>query len=111
MRRTNPDSLRSCPCFRAFRLSFASDFFNLLLVKFLQAEIIAMKHLIEGSNNDAWVRVEPSTLPSWPSKKQLSEPFGHGAVLHQYMIENGKLTRPGKTNSSKKQNSKQRYDS
>ena len=29
MRRTNPDSLRSCLCFRIFRLNFASDFFNL----------------------------------------------------------------------------------
>ena len=27
MLRTNPNSLRSCPCFRVFRLNFASDFF------------------------------------------------------------------------------------
>ena len=67
MRRTNPDSLRSCPCFRVFRLSFASDFFNLLLVRFLYAEIIVEKHLIQGRNNEAWVRVESSTLRSWPS--------------------------------------------
>ena len=33
MHRTNPDSLRSCPFFRVFRLKFASDFFNLLLEK------------------------------------------------------------------------------
>ena len=45
MRRTNPDSLRSCPCFRGFRLNFASDFFNLLLARFLQTEIIVVKHL------------------------------------------------------------------
>ena len=45
----------------------AFDFFNLLLVKFLQTEIIAMKHLIQGRNNEAWMGVEPSTLLSWPS--------------------------------------------
>ena len=45
MHKTIPDSLRSCLCFRVFRLSFASDFFNLLQVRFLQAEIIIiMKH-------------------------------------------------------------------
>ena len=66
MDRTNPDSLRSCPCFRVFRLNFASAFFNLLLVKFHQAEII-VKHLILERNNEAWVGVEPSTLRLWPS--------------------------------------------
>ena len=49
MHRTNPDSLRSCTCFRVFRLNFASDFFNLLLVKSHQAEIIAGKHLIKDA--------------------------------------------------------------
>ena len=106
MYRTNPDSLRSCPCFRVFRLNFASDFFNLLLAKFLQAEVIAMKHLIQGRNNKAWVGVEPSTLRSWPSYKRRSKPLGNAAVLHQNMIKNGKLTRPGQTNSSGKQNNK-----
>ena len=53
MRRTNPDSLTSCPCFRVFRLNFASDFFNLLLVRFHQADIIVVKHLIQGRNNEA----------------------------------------------------------
>ena len=52
MHRTNPDSLGSCPCFRVFRLSFASDFFNLLFVRFHQAEIIVVKHLIQGRNNE-----------------------------------------------------------
>ena len=33
MHRTNLDSLRSCLCFSAFLLSFAPDFFILLLVK------------------------------------------------------------------------------
>ena len=65
--RTNPDTLRSCLYFRVFWLSFASDFFNLLLVKFHQAEIIIVKHLIQGRNNKAWMEVEPSTLRSWPS--------------------------------------------
>ena len=35
----NPDSLRSCLCFQVFRLSFASDSFNLLPVVFHQAKI------------------------------------------------------------------------
>ena len=62
MHRTNPDLLRRCPCFRVFRLNFASDFFNLLLVRFHQAEIIVVKHLIQGCNNEARVGVELSTL-------------------------------------------------
>ena len=60
MHRTNADSLRSCCCcFRALRLNFASDFFDLLLVRFHQAEIIVVKHLIQGRDNEAWVGVEP----------------------------------------------------
>ena len=39
--RTNPDSLKSCFCLRILRLSFHSDFLDLLLVKFHQAEIIS----------------------------------------------------------------------
>ena len=34
MRKTNPDSLRNLPLFASFRLNFASDFFDLLLVRF-----------------------------------------------------------------------------
>ena len=64
MHRANPDSLRSCFC-PSFPL--ASDLFNLLLVRFHQAEIIVVKHLIQGRNNESWVKVEPSTLRSWPS--------------------------------------------
>ena len=64
MRRTNPDSLRSCLSIRVFRLNFASVFVDLLLVKFQPAEIIVMKHLIQGPNNEVWVGVEPSTLRS-----------------------------------------------
>ena len=67
MHRTNPDSLRSCTFFRLFRLNVASDFFNLLLVRFHQIEVIVVKHLIYGRNNEAWVGVEPTTLRSWPS--------------------------------------------
>ena len=59
MRRTNLDSLRSCLCFRIFRLNFASDFFNLLLVRFHHAEIIVVKHLVQERNNQAWMGVEP----------------------------------------------------
>ena len=81
MRRTNSDSLRCCHCFRVFRLNFAPDFFNLLVVRFHQAKMILVKHLIRGSNNEAWVGVEASTLPSWRSK-----PFGcrlsnHAALM------------------------------
>ena len=67
MHRMNPDSHRSCLCFRVFRLNFASDLLNLLLVRFPQAERIVVKHLIQGSNKEAWVGVEPSTIRSWPS--------------------------------------------
>ena len=59
MRRINPDSVRDCFCFRIFRLNFASDFFDLLLVRFHQAEIISVKHLIQGRIIEVWVGVEP----------------------------------------------------
>ena len=67
MHRTNPDSLRCYLCVPVFRLNYASGFFNLLLVRFHHAEIIVVKHLIQGRNNEAWVGVEPLTLRSWPS--------------------------------------------
>ena len=67
MHRLNPYSNRSCLRARVFRLSFAFDFFNLLLVRFHQAEIIVLKQLIQGRNIEAWVGVEPSTLRSWSS--------------------------------------------
>ena len=64
--RTNPDSLRSCLCFRVFRLNYASDFFILLLARFHQAEIIIVKHLIQGrNNNESRLGVEPLTFRSW----------------------------------------------
>ena len=46
MRKTNPDSLKSCLFFRVLQLKFSSDFFNLLLAGFHEAEIIIVKHLI-----------------------------------------------------------------
>ena len=64
MHKTNSDLLRSCPCFRFFHSNFASDFFNLLLVKFVQAEIIAMKHLIQGRNNEVWVGLKVKLIPT-----------------------------------------------
>ena len=67
MLRTNSDSLRSCLCFRVFRRNFASDFFNLLLAGFHQAEIIIVTHLIQGRNNETRSGVEPSTLRPWSS--------------------------------------------
>ena len=97
MHRTNPDSLRSCPCFRFFRSNFASDFFNLLLVKFLQAEIIAMKHLFQGATtrlgwelnhqpcdygrrkNDA-----PNHSDTLPSFLRTSDGVEHSASEYEY---------------------------
>ena len=67
MLRTNPDSLRSCLCFRVFRLNFASDFFDLLLAEFHQAKIIIAKHLIRERFNETKLGVEPLTLRSWSS--------------------------------------------
>ena len=46
MRRTNPDSLRSCICFKVFPVEFSFHFFNLLLARSHQAEVIIVKHLI-----------------------------------------------------------------
>ena len=51
MLRTNSDSLRSSILFPSFRLNFASDFFDLLLVRFHLVEIVIVKHLIQGRNN------------------------------------------------------------
>ena len=66
MRRTNPDSLRSS-LFPSFPVEFSSDFFNLLLAGFHQAEIIIVKHLIQGRNNETRLGVEPLTLRSCSS--------------------------------------------
>ena len=66
VRRANPDSLRSCLCFQVFPVEFSSDFFNLLLARFHQAEIIIVKHLILR-NSETWLGVEPLTFRSWSS--------------------------------------------
>ena len=57
MHNTNSDSLKSCPCFRVLRLNFAAGFFNSLLVRFHQAEILVVKHLIQRRNNEALVEL------------------------------------------------------
>ena len=75
----NPDSLRSYSCFRVFRLNFASDFFDLLLVTFHQANIIVVERLIQGRNNEAWVGVEPSTFDHGRRKNDAPKPLGHAA--------------------------------
>ena len=62
MRRTNPDSLRSCLCSKVFPVEFSSDFFNLLLARFHQAEMIIVKQLIQGRNNETRLGFEPLTL-------------------------------------------------
>ena len=62
--RTNPDSLKSCLC---FRLNYAFDFFNSLRARFHQAEIIIVKHLIQGRNNETRLVAEPFTFRSWSS--------------------------------------------
>ena len=67
MRRTNPDSLRSCLCFPSFPVEFSCDFFHLLLARLHQAEIIIVKHLIQGRNNETRLGGEPLTLRSWSS--------------------------------------------
>ena len=68
MLKTNSHLHRNClTSFRVFRLNFASDFFDLLLAGFHQAEIIIPKHLIEGRNNETRFGVEPLTLRSWSS--------------------------------------------
>ena len=62
MRRTNPGSLRRCPSFQVFRLNFLLTSFNLMLTRFHRAEIIIVKHLIQGRNNETRLGVEPLTL-------------------------------------------------
>ena len=63
----NPDSLRSCLCFQVFQLNFASDFFNLLLAKFHQAEVIIVKHLVQERNYETKLEFEPLTVRPWSS--------------------------------------------
>ena len=91
MRRTNPDSLRSCLCFQVFRLNFLLDFFILLLG-------IIVKHLIQGRNNETRLGVEPLTLRSQPSYKRRSEPLRH--AVDDYDAETRSRNRGPKTYST-----------
>ena len=52
MRKTNPDSLKSCLCFLVFPVEFSSDFFNLLLARFHQAEIVIVKDLLRRRKSE-----------------------------------------------------------
>ena len=80
MRRTNPDSLRSCLCFRSFPLNFVLTYLNFLLAGFHQSEIIIVKYLIQGRNNETRLGVEPLTLRSWSSQIRRSKPLHHDDV-------------------------------
>ena len=50
--------------FPIFPVEFFSDFSNLLLATL---EIIIVKHLVQGHNNETRLGVEPLTLRSWSS--------------------------------------------
>ena len=50
-------------------VAFVSDFFNLLSVKFHPIGIIFAKHLVQGRNSEAWVR--------------LNEPFVNQLLLYR----------------------------
>ena len=52
------------PLFPSFPVEVSSDFFIMLLARFHQAEIIIVKHLIQGGNNEARLGVEQLTLQS-----------------------------------------------
>ena len=67
MRRTNPDSLIGVVFVSKFSGWISCDFFNFLLARFYQAEIIILKHLIQGRNNVTSLVVEPLTLRTWSS--------------------------------------------
>ena len=63
MRRTNPDFL-GVAFVPSFPVEFSCDFFNSLLARFHQAEIIIVKQLIQGRNNETRLGVEAITLRS-----------------------------------------------
>ena len=54
---------------------------NLLLVRSHQAEIIIVKHLIQGRNDVTRVRVEPRSFDRDRRKKRRLYPLGHGADI------------------------------
>ena len=86
MHGTSPDSLRNCPCFRVFRLNFPSDFFNLLLVKFHQAKIILVKHLIQERKNEAWVVLNHH-------RRRINDAPNHSATLPTALLNVNDLCR------------------
>ena len=62
MHRTNPDSLRSCLYIRVFaRTLLPTSLICCLSDSMHQAEIIVVKHLIQGRKNETWVGVQPSS--------------------------------------------------
>ena len=67
IRRTNPDSLRSCLCFYVFRLNFLLTCLIYCLPDSIKQRLIIVKHLIQGHNNETRLGVEPLTLRSWSS--------------------------------------------
>ena len=81
MRRTNSNSLRSCLCFQVFRVSFASDFLNLLLVRFHHVAIIIVKHLIQRCSNDFFVLFFPLARTAKPNRNEHKATIGDEAVI------------------------------
>ena len=78
-RRMNPDSPKSCLCFLV-DFNFASDFFNLLLVTFHQAEIIR-KYLIQGRSNETCVGVNHRLCNHGRSINDTPNQCNHYAML------------------------------
>ena len=61
-----------------FRLNFASDFLNLLLVRFHQAEIIVVKYLVQGRNNELGWELNRQSCEHYRRK---NDPLNHSATL------------------------------
>ena len=74
--------------FPSFPLEFSSDFFNLLLARFHQAEIIIVKHLIQGRNNETRLGGEPSTLRSWSRKNDAPNHYATLPTITAATIKN-----------------------
>ena len=96
MHKTNPDSLRSCLCFQVFRLNFASDFFNLLLVRFHLAEIILLKHLIQGATTRFGWELNHQPCGHGHCKKKNNSP-NHSATLQTFFMKTNKKATGGPT--------------
>ena len=71
--------------------SFASDFFNLLFVRFHLAETLPRKrkpcritlpHFIQGRYDETLMEVDPTILQSWQSyRRRFSEPLAYATLL------------------------------